>query len=89
MDREWMLLMVDERIKVLKEKKKMFTDRVNRKTGEVYGERYSCTQRSIIKRELSLCYLIRYFLVNTDIVFIDDVKAMYGFQKLVSPETRK
>ena len=89
MDREWMLLMVQERIKELKEKKRMFTDRVNKETGEVYGERYACTQRSLIKRELSICHLLYYLLSHIDTPFIDDVKCMYGFQKLVCPDKRK
>lgn len=78
MNKEWMLLSVRERIKVLE---RQFKDLNKQCT--LNPSPYCTVTKSRVKKTLELCILIEQLLLTSKAVYIDDEDACNGFDKLM------
>lgn len=83
MDKRYMLLMIDKRIAVLQQR---YQDTINNRDGDSIAVQN--TRRANIKRDLQVLKLLRYLLLATPAIYIEDDDAIDGFDKLVTPVER-
>lgn len=82
MNKEYMLMCVNERLKVLQQR---YYDTIN-DTESSY--QVSQVRRASIQRDIQIIKLLRYLLQSSPSVWIEDEDAIKGFDKLVTPIER-
>ena len=87
MDRYYMIRALKDRITELERLYRLFVNGVGA-DGRQLTPGYANVQRSRVKRDLNMCELVLFLLEHSDVMFLDQAKAIDGFQKLVTPTDR-
>lgn len=83
MDRFYMLHALNVRIRELKDTYRGYVNNIGG-----WSKQYCTVRRSVVKKELNICMLVKFLLEKADVEQLTDPDAIDGFQKLVEPVNR-